>query len=295
MQLPGILNVHAVKRSGIDEQRLAAARRSGTVRCVGQWLIGPAADPRIEPFLAANLRPTCVDGAALHGLWTPSISGAHAFRPRCSPRSRDCDSVRLSPIRSQQRSAFGAAPTVAPILHAPVLRSWPDHDPVPDLPLVLSHAARCLDTVDTAILLESAMNTGRLLQEDAYALIAGWPERLRRALHRVDPRAESGTETKVRWWLESLRIPVRPQVWIPDVGRVDLLVGESWVIECDSRTFHGTETQYHLDRSRDLRLRARGFTVTRLTWEQVFLNWEHTKHMLLAVIRRRDHRRTPAR
>lgn len=125
----------------------------------------------------------------------------------------------------------------------------------------------------------------------ALGIVAGLPQSLRGPLGRVSPFAESGTETAVRWWLESLRVTVAPQVRIPGIGRVDLKLGKSWIIECDSRKYHDTDEQFHRDRARDLRLRALGFIVTRLTWEQVFMDWNETEQLLLTVLRRRDHRR----
>ena len=171
------------------------------------------------------------------------------------------------------------------------MRSWPDSDPVAELELALEHAGRCLPVRDAAILFESALNKGLLTWHVAQRIVSGLPSSRRRQLARVSPLAESGTETAVRWWLESLHVPVTPQVVVPGVGRVDLKLGQNWIIECDSVQFHDNPRQYHLDRARDLQLQARRYTVTRLTWEQVFLDWERTSELLLTILRRREHRR----
>ena len=97
----------------------------------------------------------------------------------------------------------------------------------------------------------------------------------------------------MRWWLESLTVPVRAQVQIGQVGRVDLLIGRSWIIECDSRAFHDNPKQYSADRSRDLALQSYGYRVTRLTWQQVFVTWPATQKMLLTILRRGTHRDPP--
>lgn len=150
---------------------------------------------------------------------------------------------------------------------------------------------RCLSVRDAAILLESALNRRKISMGEVERLLAALPAVRRAQLARVTPLSESGTETAVRWWLESLHVPVTPQVRVAGVGRVDLKLGTSWIIECDSATYHDNPEQYHRDRARDLRLQARRYMVTRLTWEQVFLGWEETKAQLLTIIRRRDHRR----
>lgn len=175
--------------------------------------------------------------------------------------------------------------------HGRGLRCWPDTDPVADLPLALDHAARCLSAPEAAILFESALHRRKLSMDAVARCVSGLPRNLRTPFSRLSSRAESGTETAVRWWLESLRVTVVPQVWIPEVGRVDLKLGTNWIIECDSVRYHDNLEQFHRDRARDLRLRAKGFVVTRLTWEQVFLEWEATREHLLTALRRRDHRK----
>ncbi|WP_010550254.1 hypothetical protein [Brachybacterium paraconglomeratum] len=161
-----------------DPDRRRALLRSGKIRSVDQWYVTEEAPEDLLALLELGVRPTCLDAAALHGLWIPMAVGVHAYRPRR--------------------------------VEAP-----------PDAP----------------------------------------------------------------------RLRVRSQAQLlPDV-RVDLLIGTNWVIECDSRRFHDDPTQYREDRRRGLTLSSRGYRVTRLTWEQVFLDWSRTSAMLLEMLRRRDHRR----
>src|SRR5699024_10999163 len=162
--------------------------------------------------------------------------------------------------------------------------------------LVLTHAAHCLPVEKTAVLFESGLQRGLLTRREAQRILASLPQRIRRPLSRIRADAESGTETTVRWWMESRQFPVRPQVLFPDGRRrMDLLVGRSWVIECDSREHHDDPLSYAEDRARDLYLTARGYSVTRLSWEQVFLRWEETEEMLLAILRRGEHLEAPRR
>ncbi|WP_246954506.1 DUF559 domain-containing protein [Brachybacterium sp. Marseille-Q7125] len=157
--------------------------------------------------------------------------------------------------------------------------------------MTLQHAARCQSLVYAAILIESALEQGALRRAELHQVLEPLPGRLRESLSRVRSDAQSGTETAVRWWLEQRGVPVRSQVQILRGVRVDLLVGNTWVIECDSRQFHDDPLQYQRDRERDLALAARGYRVTRLTWEQVFITWENTTQMLQEILRRREHRR----
>ncbi|MDN5901227.1 MAG: endonuclease domain-containing protein [Brachybacterium sp.] len=165
---------------------------------------------------------------------------------------------------------------------------------MPELDLVLEHAGRCLPAVKVAILLESALNRGQLSMSGAQRIVASLPFHAARSLSRVRGDAESGTETAVRWWFESRGVPVRAQVSFPDdARRMDLLVGRSWVIECDSREHHADEDSYEKDRVRDLHLSQKGYDVTRLSWRQVFLTWPTTERSLLVLLGRGEHLRPP--
>ena len=73
-------------------------------------------------------------------------------------------------------------------------------------------------------------------------------------------------------------------------GRVDLLVGDRLVIECDSVRHHGERSRYYADRSRDRASLIEGCLVLRLTWEDIWLRWEETRGALDTLIRRRVHR-----
>ncbi|AXK45729.1 hypothetical protein DXU92_00735 [Brachybacterium saurashtrense] len=267
---------------------------------MGQWYVTDDAPQDLVDLLALGVRPTCLDSASLHGLWVPPGDGVHAFRPRVidapSPvphlrpirRRRVPGTDELIPLFDAGARRGGSSPEPL-VLHAPRLRSWGSTDPVPDLLQTLHHAARCLPTVKAAILIESALESGRLSDGDLGTFLAGLPQRYRRPLMRVRCDAQSGTETAVRWWLEERCVKVRSQVQLLPGIRVDLLLGSNWVIECDSRTFHDDPRQYQKDRQRDLVLSARGYRVTRLTWEQVFLHWGRTARMLQTMLRRREH------
>jgi very-short-patch-repair endonuclease len=150
------------------------------------------------------------------------------------------------------------------------------------------------DVETSLIVLESACNLRLVSSAMVTELIHECPPRRARLLARFDPRAESGTETRVRLFLVRLGYPVRPQVVIQGVGRVDLLVGESLIIECDSRAHHTGETNYRADRARDLNATASGHHVVRLTWEQTFLTWPTTKSLLLMHLRTRRYLRPPS-
>lgn len=302
MQIQGVLLKTQLPSIEPDPRRRRAWLRDGTIRAVGQWYVTSEAPEDLVAVLALGVRPTCLDAAALHGLWVPIEKGVHVYRPRAleSPtpvprvmqirRHIDPVTKELVPLPEPPAGAPRRRPQPV-VLHAPRVRSWVGDDPVPDIFQTLDHAARCLPALKAAILIESSLHQGSLGADDLARLLAGLPQRYRFPLARVRSDAQSGTETAVRWWLEERCVRVRSQVQLlPDV-RVDLLVGTNWVIECDSRRFHDDPDQYREDRRRDLALLSRGYRVTRLTWEQVFLEWKATARMLQTMLHRRDHRR----
>lgn len=268
MRIRGVAHRSELRELGFTDKERRLQLEAGIITRVGAFYVTSRAPAALLTFLEAGVRPTCFTAAVLHELWVPLHEHAHVFRPR---------GVDLEMLDEDW------------IEHGRGLRSWPDVSPIADLPLTLEHAARCASARDAAILFESAVQQRKISLERARRIVEGLPQRVRDPLRRIDPRAESGTETAVRWWFESRRVPATPQVHIAGVGRVDLKVGRSWIIECDSTKHHDNPAQYHEDRGRDLRLRAKGFTVTRLTWEQVFLDWKETEQELLQCIRRRDH------
>ncbi|WP_394214829.1 hypothetical protein [Brachybacterium vulturis] len=282
MKIPGIAHRSDLAGLGITDAARRRLLRKGRIMRVGAWYVTGDAPEEIVLLLRRGVRPSCVTAAEHHGLWVPLHTGHHVYRPRgLGVEKHDQGLAERGQDLMEHDQAL--------VEHGSEMRSWPDQDPVAELSLTLEHAVRCLSVPDAAILLESALNRRSISRHGVRRVLAALPAARRAQLNRVTPLAESGTETAVRWWLESLHVPVTPQVQIPGVGRVDLQLGASWIIECDSVRFHDNPEQYHRDRARDLRLQARRYMVTRLTWEQVFLDWEETKSQLLQILRRRDH------
>jgi very-short-patch-repair endonuclease len=294
MRIKGIEHKTRLRAQGTEQPVVRRWLRNGAVSSIQPWYATAEAPPGIVELLQLGVRPTCLDSASLHGLWTPPHPGTHVFRPRLLVADGALVGVKALPVRRRKGKVITLAEEQDLVLHGPALRSWPTDDPVPELDLVLRHAALCLPVATAAVLFESALNRRRLSQREADRILAALPQRIRRPLSRIRADAESGTETAVRWWMETRQFPVRPQVLFPDGRRrMDLLVGPSWVIECDSREHHDDPLSYAEDRARDLYLASHGYRVTRLSWEQVFLQWEETQRVLLAMLRRGDHLEPP--
>ncbi|MFT0848106.1 hypothetical protein VR010_10170 [Actinomycetaceae bacterium L2_0104] len=261
----------------LRREELYKAVKAGTLRRLRRsWYADVNAPADISLAISKGLRLTCLSAAKHYGLWTPPHRKLHVYAVHC---------------RSGGSGASGGFIDKSVIPHPyPHLTKWPDYKAIASLHLTLLHAGRCLSVPSAAILFESALNLRMMSPADVRAIVQELPQHRRVALSRLRSDAQSGTETKVRWFLEGRRYSVRSQVPIPEVGRVDLVVGASLAIECDSFSYHGARTRYYEDRRRDSALIALGYTPIRLTWEDVFLNWDSTKARLLGILATRRHR-----
>ena len=119
--------------------------------------------------------------------------------------------------------------------------------------------------------LDSILRRSSLTRLDLELAAAALPRRLRRVLALVDRRAESGSESIVRVLLAEAGILAIPQVPVPftDLDRLDLVVGDRLVLECDSRSHHSTPEELDRDNARDLMLTALGFVVLRVRYRAI--------------------------
>jgi very-short-patch-repair endonuclease len=102
-------------------------------------------------------------------------------------------------------------------------------------------------------------------------------KRLTRAVALLDPLAESPGESRTRLVLSALGLPLRSQVVIRDdlsrfVARVDFLVGDRVVLEFDGAVKYGGEqggAALVAEKRREDELRALGYVVIRITWDEL--------------------------
>ncbi|QHC65257.1 DUF559 domain-containing protein [Rathayibacter sp. VKM Ac-2759] len=136
------------------------------------------------------------------------------------------------------------------------------------------------------VALESALEKRLLDRDDVDRIRAACPARLHAALGFVRDDAGSGLETLARWRLHLIGVDARTQVWIAGVGRVDLLIGSSLIIELDGRSTHDFEN----DRRRDLFAAKDGYVTLRFSATQVLTAWPEVEAAVLAAIERGLHR-----
>lgn len=164
---------------------------------------------------------------------------------------------------------------------------------VDDVEVAFLVAARSLRLRELAIVGDS-LHARRILScAQMQAIVSGESHAVRHRVARIDGRAESGTETLVRLWLQACGIRFRAQAPIAEIhGRVDFLIGGRLIIEVDSRAHH-LGAGYQADRTRDQVLHALGYRVIRVTYDDVHRNWDAAAASILAIGARDEHRGVP--
>lgn len=210
------------------------------------------------------------------GLATIETPTLHVSVPRTASRLRSAEDYTRRLDRTKQVIVHWSGVSGQPV-------------PVRAVADVLFDMAFCCPVELTIAAVDSALHS-RLLTSAAWGrCLRSMPNGLAQALAAVDGRAEAITESLVRTRLAGLGLASVPQVKVPGVGRVDLLIGTSLVIELDGRAFHDTESTFENDRRRDARLSIRGFRVLRFSYWQVMSNWAQVRDAILAAVRRGDH------
>ncbi|WP_018178319.1 DUF559 domain-containing protein [Jongsikchunia kroppenstedtii] len=259
---------------GVDHSRLRRLVDDGQlIRLRQGWYAETAADPAVVAAVRGGGVLSCLSALRMYKIWVPPTDAVHIRR-----------STHRRPRLGVSCHGFGAQPRLS--------------DPVDSVLVAFGGAARCLaggarrDCELLVAIADSILNGTVLTSADLRGAVAAAPPRIRRLLDLCDGTAQAGTESLTRIRLRSLNIVVRTQVVIPGVGRVDLLVGERLIIECDSRAHHTAATNYQEDRRRDRAALAAGYLVLRVTYADVMYRWEEVLADILKLIRRHDHRST---
>lgn len=266
----GVYSIQDLRGEGFSRRKIDRLVSVGELRRLSRgWYARPDADPDVALALIHRGRIGCLTGCGLYGVWVPADKRLHILagakrRPSLPPEA-------------WWHPWDGAQPRT----------------PVFSLEDCLAQVIHRHDVESALICLESATNRSLIEEGTARRLIKETPTKRCAGLSYFDPRAESGTETRVRLLLQHRHVPVRCQVAIDGLGRVDLIAGESLIIECDSTRYHTAEENYERDRRRDLIAMHTGLRTLRLTYSQVFHTWEHTKSVLSDLLKSRVHRRRP--
>lgn len=230
--------------AGCTDGQLRAAVRRGLIVRSGRAFALPSAGAGI--VTAARLRGTlCCSSAALEQGLDVLVKPA---KPHvCVPRN-------------QSNGDDGA-----------IVHRWGRREmsvaPVTDLAV---DVLRCLPALEALAIIDSGLRLGRTTQEAVRKKLRGpGSVRQRNILSLTDGRAGSPIETVARVALRAAGLQVRCQVFIADVGRVDLLIDGWLVVEIDGYAYHSSRDQFRADRRRANRLVQQGYSLLRFSYEDV--------------------------
>lgn len=268
----GVASVASLKARGFGPGLLRRAVSSGLVERVRKgWLALPDAPPDLVRAVSLRGRLGCVSAAEYRGLWVHLRS----------------DNVHIAVPRHSGRATAHA--TAGVIAHWQSENWSADRSALESLPDMALQIATCLPSEQAIATLDSALNRELLTMAQ---LIEGFESSrldLSPLLRLLDPASQSGLESLCRVRLARLGLPVRSQVLIQDVGRVDLLVGDRLIIETDGREWHSSTEAFDNDRDRDLRLGLLGYRALRLTYAQVVRDWPLVELSIRAMVARGEH------
>jgi very-short-patch-repair endonuclease len=268
LRVQGIARRSTLIAAGMTDRQIAAAVRDRKLRRLRQgWFATADADRRIAAAVAAGGRLACVSALAARGVWVLREERLHV----------------AAPDGSHRRSSAGIA------MHHGRIATEPVPGALESVPEALERLRHCASPIEVVIAADSALEKG-LVSRSRLEVIFGGTRRGRWILDRVDGRSQSGTETIARVALRGCGVRLRPQVEIPGVGRVDLLIGDRLVLEMDSVEWHTAPAAFEKDRRRDLDLAVLGYLVVRVTYARVIDEWAGFEADLLTLIRRREHR-----
>lgn len=278
----GLAATHELYSQGATKHALGRAVACGSIIRVRQgWYALPGGDAPCEEAVRVGGRLGCTSAARLHGLWVRDSIHLHVSVKAHDGRlrSRHDKRVRLATLRS---------PAVT--VH------WDDVDAAGTRFALgprecLREMALCQSPERVVAAADSAIRLKLITRHEWMADISALPRRLRRLLGSVEPRSESITESIARFRLQRLGFSPQVQFRVAGVGRVDLLLGRTLVIELDGYEFHSTREAFEDDRRRDAKLAARGFVVLRFSYDQVMNRWSEVRAAIVAAIALGDHLR----
>ncbi len=255
-----VFSLAELRAAEMTAEELEGALASGRLRRVARgWFASPMARSEELDAISAGGRLGCLSGCKAHGLWTPPTHSPHIIVGRGDAR-RGATWHRVR----------GRLPSTA---------VYPLED-------CLEQVVRHHDPEIALMVLESAIEKELVTPNKAQVIAATGAGHKQVLLGHLDGGAGSGLETRVRLFVQRHRFRVQTQVEIEGVGRVDMLVGKSLIIECDGDEYHRDPRE---DRRRDLAAKRLGYRVVRLSFEQIMHTWDESSAALLAVLKTGEH------
>lgn len=252
--------------SGMSGRQITGAVRAGLLRRIrrDRYAVAHTSDEVIEAVRVGG-RLSCLSLLRSMGVFVHTCDALHIQVAQGTSRLR-------TPAATSTRVHWCAPTDPEPCLHAS------------SLAVAVRESVRCQTPRATIATLDSVLHHGLLTVEELHEIFSTLPARFHTILGLLDPSAESGPETFMRLILRSLGLRFRTQVHIPGVGRVDFVVDDWLIIECDSRQFHEGWGKQVEDRNRDIAAAERGFVTLRPLAGAIMADPEGVRRSVAAVV-----------
>ncbi|WP_188511436.1 DUF559 domain-containing protein [Conyzicola nivalis] len=276
----GLAATFELYADGHTRARLSAAAASGTIIRVRQgWYATPDIHPVFLEAARVGGRLTCLSALDFHGYWSYPTMDLHvAVDPRsCRLRTRRSKVTRLSTVDDARTRVHwrddregGGRFILSPVA-------------------CLSDLIACQPDEVVAAVAGSVLHKSPQLYPQWTDLVSRSAGCHRSFLASIDGVCESGTESIFMFRISPLGLPIRRQVSIPGVGRVDFRIGEKLIIEVDGAEYHTDPAKFEADRRRDAVLSRLGYRVLRFSYFQVLFAWDEVEAALVGALLRGDH------
>lgn len=203
-------------------------------RVVRGWYAEPGTDPELVRAVRLGARLGCISALRVYGAWCPPDAGMHIAMP-FSADGRRLKRETSQGVTVHWRSKVDRQEWVTGL--SPVLTA-------------AAHAVQCQPAHFAVAVLDSLLHRRIASARSIYAMLAALPEPHRRLARYLDARSEEGIESIARYRLAEAGIVAEPQVVVPGVGRVDLLIDGWLALELDGRETHAQQKAFSSDRRR---------------------------------------------
>lgn len=263
---PAVFTRADLLRDGMTGRQITAAVRAGLLRRVrrDRYAVAHTDDDVIEAVRVGG-RLSCLSLLQAIGVFVHT-----------------CDALHIQVPHGTSRLRTPAAPTTRLHWHAPAEEEPSLH--AGSLMVAVRESIRCQEPRAAIATLDSVLHHRLLTLEQLTEIFATLPARYRAILRLIDSSAESGPETYIRLILRALGLRFQTQVYIPGVGRVDFLVEDWLIIECDSRQFHEGWGKQVEDRNRDLAAAGLGHVTLRPLAGAILDDAEGVRCMIAAAV-----------
>jgi very-short-patch-repair endonuclease len=251
--------------SGYTAPKITEAVRSAElIRVRRDHYALPGTDQHTLEAVRVGGRLTCVSAARELGIFAFDSRVTHLHVPRSASRLRD---------PRQRRLPLAAVPRENVTVHWwPLIDSADGTEYCVGVRDALAHIIRCQAPNFALAALDTALHDAKIQMSELPDIFAAVPAKHSGLRFQIDARVDAGQETVLRRLILDAGMRCEIQVWIPGVGRVDMVVEECVVLEADSRAHHKSWPEHIRDRTRDRLLAERQYVSLRVLYQDIMFD-----------------------